>query len=83
MLGEKKYAKRDICIAMERGIRWNLLGKMGAREDENMKEWDGQWGKLIEWESNEKEVLIKRVNMGLGRKLVLDKFPRICKDQSS
>ena len=34
----------------------------------------------MEWESNEREILIERASVGLGRNLVLRKVPRIYKD---
>ena len=37
----------------------------------------------MEWESNEREILIERATVGLGRKLALRKFPRIYKDNPS
>lgn len=36
-----------------------------------MREWDGQVGGGMEWDSNEREILIEGVTMGLGRNLML------------
>ena len=51
-------------------------------EDENMREWDVRGWRGMEFESNEREILIERDTIGLRRNLVLGKFPRIYNDPS-
>ena len=50
--------------------------------DENMREQDGPDRGGMEWERNEKDLLVEGLIMGLGRNLVLGKFPGIHKDDS-
>ena len=44
---------------------------------------DGQVGRRMERESNERDILIEGAIMGLGRNLVLGKFPGIHKEVPS
>ena len=44
--------------------------------DENMRECDGLDGRGTEWERNEREILIERATVYLGRNLVLGKFQK-------
>lgn len=50
--------------------------------DETMGELD-IWGRETKWENNEREMLIERVTIGLGKNLILGKFPRIHNDDHS
>ena len=43
----------------------------------------GRDGRETKWENNEREILIERATMGLGRDLLQRKVPRIHKDDSS
>lgn len=49
----------------------------------NMREQDGQERRGMEGENNEREVLIERITVRLGRNLMLEKFPRVHKDDPS
>ena len=40
-------------------------------------------GRRMEWESNEREILIERTTMELGRNLELGKYPKIHKNDLS
>ena len=48
-----------------------------------MREEDGKVGEALEWESNERDILIEEAITGLGRILVLGKFPGIHKSDPS
>ena len=58
-------------------------GKGKGTMDEHMREHDSRGGRGMKWESNEKEILVEKATMGLGSNLVVGKFPRIHKDDSS
>lgn len=51
--------------------------------DKKVREPEGLVGRGMECESNEKEILVERGTMQLGRNLVLEKFSRICKNDHS
>ena len=59
------------------------VSKGEQMRDENMWEWCGREGRVIDWESNERKILIERVTTGIGRKLVLGKFSRIYNNDAS
>ena len=48
-----------------------------------MRKWDGHEVREMESESIEREILIEKVTMGLGRNLVVGKFPGFIKDNPS
>ena len=52
-------------------------GKREWMRDENVRKWDAQVGRGMEWESSERET------MGFGRNLVIGKFSAIHNNDSS
>ena len=52
-------------------------GKGEWMGDENVREWDGQVGREMEWENSERENFLERATMGFGGNLLLRKFSRI------
>ena len=60
----------------ELGVRGSRGEGMG---DENMREWQGKEGRGTGWESNQRDILTEGTITGLGRNLVLGKFPGIYK----
>ena len=51
--------------------------------DENMRKLDGRFGRGGEWGSNERDILVEGDIVRLGRNLVLVKFSKIHKDDTS
>ena len=48
-----------------------------------MRKLDGGFGRGMEWDSNERDILVEGDIMRLGRNLVLVKFSKIPKDDTS